>query len=117
MTIYNWEDVKLEPMNPLLRRQAIHTANMTVALIHLDNGCVVPEHRHANEQVTVLLQGRLRFLSEGNEYTIAAGQVLQIPPDAPHSVEALEDSLAMDLFSPAREDWRSGDDAYLRGSK
>ncbi|HWR51187.1 MAG TPA: cupin domain-containing protein [Bryobacteraceae bacterium] len=117
MTIYNWEDVKLEQMNPLLGRQAIHCANMTVAMIHLDSGCIVPEHRHANEQVSVLLQGRLRFLSEGKEYTIAAGQVLHIPPNAPHSVEALEDSLAMDLFSPAREDWRSGDDAYLRGPK
>jgi len=29
-------------------------------------------------------------------------------------VEALEDSLAVDLFSPPREDWIRGDDAYLR---
>jgi hypothetical protein len=31
-------------------------------------------------------------------------------------VEALEDSLATDLFTPAREDWIRGDDAYLRKS-
>jgi len=30
-------------------------------------------------------------------------------------VEALEDSLAVDVFSPVREDWIRGDDAYLRG--
>jgi hypothetical protein len=29
-------------------------------------------------------------------------------------VEALEDSQATDLFSGRREDWISGDDAYLR---
>ncbi len=39
---------------------------------------------------------------------------LRIPPDVPHSVEALEDSVAVDLFSPRREDWIRGDDAYLR---
>ena len=31
------------------------------------------------------------------------------------SVEALEDSVAVDLFAPVREDWRRGEDAYLRG--
>jgi hypothetical protein len=29
-------------------------------------------------------------------------------------VEALEDSVAVDLFSPVREDWVRGEDAYLR---
>jgi quercetin dioxygenase-like cupin family protein len=33
----------------------------------------------------------------------------------PHGVEALEDSVVVDVFSPAREDWIRGDDAYLRG--
>jgi hypothetical protein len=26
----------------------------------------------------------------------------------------LEDSVAIDVFAPVREDWRRGDDAYLR---
>jgi hypothetical protein len=43
--------------------------------------------------------------------------MLQITPDVPHSVEALADSLAVDLFSPAREDWIRGDDAYLRAAR
>jgi hypothetical protein len=30
-------------------------------------------------------------------------------------VEALEDSLVLDVFAPRREDWLRGDDAYLRG--
>jgi hypothetical protein len=29
-------------------------------------------------------------------------------------VETLEDSVVVDVFSPAREDWMKGDDAYLR---
>jgi quercetin dioxygenase-like cupin family protein len=118
MTVYNWETIPVEQLNPLLARQVLHAEKMTVALIHLDKGCVVPGHSHANEQITVLLQGRLAFRSAGaNTITLAAGQMLHIPADAPHEVEALEDSLAMDLFAPAREDWRTGDDAYLRRPK
>ena len=33
---------------------------------------------------------------------------------APHQVIALEDTVALDLFAPRREDWIRGDDAYLR---
>jgi quercetin dioxygenase-like cupin family protein len=40
--------------------------------------------------------------------------VLRIPSGVPHSAEALEDSIAVDLFSPPREDWKRGDDSYLR---
>jgi hypothetical protein len=29
-------------------------------------------------------------------------------------VVALEDSVALDIFNPPRQDWIDGDDAYLR---
>jgi quercetin dioxygenase-like cupin family protein len=58
--------------------------------------------------------GALRFEISGKEIVVRAGDVLPIPPHAPHMVEALEDSVATDLFSPRREDWIRGDDAYLR---
>ena len=32
-----------------------------------------------------------------------------------HAVVALEDSVAIDIFNPPRQDWIDGDDAYLRG--
>ncbi len=117
MTVHNWEEITLEDLNPLLSRQCIHAGKMTVARIHLKKGCVVPEHSHANEQVSMVQRGRLRFISAGREIEIAAGQVLEIPPGAPHEVHALEDSLVIDLFAPPREDWRTGADAYLRSPK
>lgn len=114
MTLYNWAQVEKEQLNPLFIRQVIHGDKMTVARIHLAKGCIVPEHAHFNEQITVLQQGKLRFRIDGRELILEAGDVLHIPADAPHDVLALEDSLAMDVFSPPRDDWRTGDDAYLR---
>jgi quercetin dioxygenase-like cupin family protein len=114
MKLYRWAEVEKEELNPLCARQVIHTEKMTVARIHLKKGGIVPMHHHVNEQVTVLEQGRLRFQIEGREIVLLAGESLHIPENAPHSVEALEDSVAMDVFSPPREDWQRGDDAYLR---
>jgi len=114
MQLYEWTRVEKEQMNPSFARQVIHGENITVARVYLKKGCLVPEHSHPNEQISMLEQGTLRFVIGGVEKVVKAGQVLHIPPHVPHSAEALEDSVAVDLFSPIREDWIRGDDAYLR---
>ena len=114
MELYHWAAIEEEQLNPLISRRVIHTERMTVCRIRLKKGAVVPMHSHENEQITMLEEGALRFIFEQGDKILRAGETLAIPPHAPHRVEALEDSLAMDLFSPVREDWRRGDDAYLR---
>jgi quercetin dioxygenase-like cupin family protein len=114
MQHYNWNLLEEEPLNPLLGRKMIHGQHVTVARIRLQRGAVVPMHSHPNEQISMLESGALRFLISGEERVLRTGEAVVIPPDAPHMVEALEDSLAVDLFSPPREDWIRGDDAYLR---
>jgi quercetin dioxygenase-like cupin family protein len=114
VTRYNWASVEKEQLNPLFARQVVHGEKITIARIQLGKGCIVPEHAHANEQISMLQQGRLRFHIAGSELILEAGDVLHIASHEPHSVEALEDCLVTDVFSPVREDWRRGDDAYLR---
>lgn len=114
MKLLRWEEIPLEQLTPLLARQVIHGANVTVGLIHLEKGCVVPEHKHVHEQLSLVLEGRLRFLGPGIDVAVEPGGIVHLAPEEPHSVEALENSLVMDTFAPAREDWRSGKDAYLR---
>ena len=101
-------------MSETFARQVIHSDNMTVARVYLRKGCSVPEHSHHNEQISMMERGALKFVMGGVERVLRAGEVLRIPPHVPHSAEALEDCVAMDLFSPPREDWIRGDDAYLR---
>ncbi len=115
MNLYAWSSVNEEQLNPLLSRKVIHAGAITVARLQLLKYAVVPTHSHASEQITMLERGALKFIVEGQERIVRAGDVVVIPPHAPHSVEALEDSAATDLFSPPREDWRRGDDSYLRG--
>lgn len=100
-----------------LTRQTFHSERLTVARLRLGKGSIVARHSHMNEQVTLLEAGKLRFLFDDGERILSAGEVMQIAPDEPHSVEALEDSVAIDLFAPTRADWISGDDAYLRGGR
>ena len=112
----DWAEIPREELNPRLVRQAIHTAQMTVARLEMKAGAAVPVHRHHNAQFTMVQTGSLKFLlADGREVVVGAGQVLDLPPHVPHGVEVLEDSVVIDLFTPRREDWITGDDAYLRG--
>lgn len=115
-----WSDLPIEHMNPLLGRQFITGSNVMVARITLSKGAHVPLHRHHNEQVACLLTGKLKFLlyhpssDTPTETILNPDEVLVIPPHVPHEVFALDDTINLDIFSPPREDWITGDDAYLR---
>jgi len=114
MELYNWEQIPDEQLNPQLVRKVVHTEHMTIARLRIQKGSVVPEHAHINEQVANVEKGALLFKLGGKEVKVGAGESLVIPPSVPHSAEALEDTVVTDLFSPRREDWIKGDDAYLR---
>ena len=113
-----WSDVALEPLNPLLSRQFITGEQAMLARIELKQGAVVPRHSHANEQISWITEGALRFTlgkpGQEREVVVRAGGVLVIPGDLPHAAEALEDSVDFDIFAPPRQDWIQKDDAYLR---
>lgn len=114
---HRWEDLPRERLNSRLERRLITGTNMMVAHVYLEKGCIVPQHSHHNEQITYVLEGALKFLlgeAQDQEVIVNAGEVLTIPPHLPHSAEALEDTLDVDIFNPPREDWLDGSDAYLR---
>ncbi len=118
MTRYNWGEVPEEKMNDLLSRWVIHTPEMTIARLFLAKGAFVPTHVHSNAQTVQVTTGALLFKYPGadgeQEVILRDGDVLVIPPSVPHSAEALEDTVAVDTFTPARQDWIDGDDSYLR---
>ena len=116
-THYRWDDVPKEDVKDDLSRRLITGDRLMIAHVYLDKGCLVPQHFHENEQLTYILEGRLRFFlgdDESEVVDVVAGEVLHIPSNLPHKAEALEDTLDVDVFTPPRQDWLDQTDAYLR---
>lgn len=113
-THFRWETVPLETLSDTISRKIITGSHVMAAQVFLKKGAIVPEHQHENEQITYILEGALEFLIGGRKIIVAKGEVLHIPPNLLHGAVALEDTLDLDLFSPPRQDWLAGDDAYLR---
>jgi len=99
MKVYNWSQISEEQVSPLASRQIIRTETLTVVRRRLSKGAVLRLHQHAEEQVSVIERGKIRSIVANQEVVVSGGETYVIPPNAPHSVEALEDSLVMDLFS------------------
>jgi len=119
-TLYRWDDMPKEALSDTIGRRLITGDQMMLAHVYLKKGAIVPKHSHHNEQITYILEGALRFhLGEdgSQEVIVRAGEVLTIPSWLPHTAEALEDTLDVDVFSPPRQDWLDGSDSYLRGEE
>jgi len=100
-----WSNLPEEPVNALVTRRVIHTPAMTIIQLAYKQGGIVPLHHHPHAQVTMVHSGSLRMETNGQSVVVRAGESLDVPSNAPHLAEALEDALVTEVFVPARTDW------------
>lgn len=115
--VTRWQNVPLDLMRGSITRRFVHSEKMMVGQIHFKKGDSVPAHRHDNEQYTYVLTGALRFRfgeQQDEEVVVGAGEIVLIPSNLLHSARADEDTFELDIFCPPRQDWLTGDDAYMR---
>ena len=94
-----WEGVVARP---------IEGERITMAVVELAPNAHVPEHRHANEQVGIVLRGGGRFRVGDEEREVGPGSTWRILGDVPHEMYVgPEGAVVIDVFNPVREDWRS----------
>ncbi len=104
-----WTDLPLDKPMPMLERRRIIGQHAMISHITLKKGFKLAAHSHANEQFACLLSGKMLFGlgadggKDRREVTIGAGEVLHLPANLPHSAEALEDTVVLDIFSPPSE--------------
>jgi quercetin dioxygenase-like cupin family protein len=88
--------------------RTVHGELVTLGVVELEAGTVVPEHFHENEQLGIVLQGAVRFTVGSESRDLEAGGMWRIPANVPHSVEVgPAGAVVIDVFSPTREDWRA----------
>jgi quercetin dioxygenase-like cupin family protein len=112
MTIFKYSEMGVaRPASNVLRRQA-YTENVMVTVVDFINGPspAAPLHRHPHEQITYIAEGKVNFIvgeGDGRRATpVEAGDLIVVPPDAPHTVEVLSEAARLiDCFYPIRGDF------------
>lgn len=85
----------------------VHGERITLGVIELDPGSVVPEHRHEHEQLGMCLSGSVSFRVGDQTRELGPGGTWSIPGNVPHEVQVgPEGAVVIDVFVPPRDDWR-----------
>ena len=106
----NLEDLADRPLLQIwgdsVRARRVQGDRITLAVVELDPNSNVPEHRHANEQVGICLEGSGTFTIDGESREIRPGTTWRILADLPHDLAVgPEGAVVIDVFTPVRTDW------------
>jgi len=65
----------------------------------------LPVHSHPYEQTGYLVSGKIRLRIRESEYDVTPGDSWCMPAGVEHGAHIIEDSVAIEVFSPVREDY------------
>lgn len=102
----NLSKIKAKEIQPGLYGKMVHGKQLTWAFWEVEQGAGVPEHHHPHEQMMHVLEGEFKFMLYGETKIYTSGDVVVIPSNIPHAGIALTPCKLMDVFSPAREDYK-----------
>ena len=80
--------------------------NASLAVVELEPGAIVPEHRHEHEQLGLCIEGSITFTIDGVRRALGPGGTWRILSNLPHdAVAGPEGAIVVDIFAPVRADW------------
>jgi len=71
----------------------------------LKKGSQLPKHSHPHEQTGYLVSGKIRLSIGDDEFAALPGDSWCIPGNVEHCALILEDSVAVEVFSPVRTEY------------
>jgi quercetin dioxygenase-like cupin family protein len=83
----------------------VYGDKMLFTEFRLTQGSLLPPHAHPHEQTGRLISGRIRLFIGEALFDAEPGDTWYIPGNVEHRAEILADSVAIEVFSPVREDY------------
>jgi quercetin dioxygenase-like cupin family protein len=94
-----------QPLEGVSFKSLAHGEKTHLTEFRLDKGSMIPTHAHPHEQTGYLISGKLKFTIAGEVFLAESGDGWNIAGDVEHGVEVMENSVVIEVFSPAREDY------------
>ena len=116
MTVISRSNSPRYPIAAGRERYHAHAEQLMVVVFDFNDGPSAqpdPPHSHPHEQITYVAEGRVLFFIDGDSCELAAGDLITVPPNAPHSIQLLTPTARLvDSFSPVREDMLAADKGH-----
>lgn len=116
MKFYDLNQLEPDEVNPSYLRRAVYGDALAVGRLEVQKGAVTQSHSHDTEEMIYVLQGAWLFHLPDGDVLLEANQMVCIPAGVEHSSEVIEDTVAIDICSTIRHDWRTGQDKPLHNN-
>jgi quercetin dioxygenase-like cupin family protein len=83
----------------------VYGKNMLMTEFQMNQGAALPGHAHPHEQTGYLVKGCIKLYIGEQSQMLKQGDSWSIPSDVAHKAEIIEDSVAIEVFQPVREDY------------
>lgn len=91
---------------PGIQRKTLVWGEMTLMTeFLLSAGSTLPSHNHPHEQTGYLVKGHMTLTIGEDSFDVIPGDSWSIPSSVDHNALIHEDSVAIEVFSPVREDY------------
>ena len=94
-----------EPEPGLCRHILVHSPAMMLVRHEMKKGWQGTAHSHPHEQMVYVISGHIRLTIDEMSTDATAGHSFIVSSNVTHQACALEDSVVLDIFTPAREDY------------
>jgi quercetin dioxygenase-like cupin family protein len=87
------------------QKTLVHGDKTLMVEFRLQQGAALPLHSHPHEQTGYLVRGHLRLTIGADVHDVLPGDSWCIAGNVLHCAECLEETVAIEVFSPVREDY------------
>lgn len=109
------EEISPKPIWDGIAARVVQGERITMAVVELEPDGLVPEHRHPNEQLGIVLEGSVSFRIDEETKRLGPGGTWRILGDVPHEARAgAQGAVVIDVFTPTRSDWEGIEDDPAR---
>ncbi|KPU44799.1 cupin domain protein [Oxobacter pfennigii] len=87
------------------RKTLVYGNSSLMTEFRLEKGKNLPMHKHENEQTGYLVSGYIILTIDGEKHPMHPGDSWAIEGNIEHGAEIVEDSIAIEVFTPIRNDY------------
>lgn len=99
------QDGYTDVLEGIQRRTLVHGDSTLLTEFRLKGGHLLPFHSHPQEQTGYLVSGHMKLTIGEIQYDIQKGDAWIVPGGVEHGAEVIVDTVAIEVFSPVREDY------------
>jgi quercetin dioxygenase-like cupin family protein len=96
----------IEALKGVFRKTLVYNDKVMLCFFRLNKDAEIPLHNHEAHQIGYVIKGKIKFLTENDEFIAIGGDSYVFDSYKKHGAKLIEDTEIIEAFCPTRDDYR-----------